>query len=58
MQVACLLGRGRGFLISKQSKAQIPIFQKEREHNTSYVHNEAIFTRLCLWMESHIGPID
>lgn len=27
------------------------IFQKDREHNTSCEHSEAIFTRLCVWMD-------
>lgn len=27
------------------------IFQKEREHNTSCEHSEAIFTRLCVQMD-------
>lgn len=46
------------FSFQSSPQPKDPIFQKEREHNTSYVHNEAIFTRLCVWMGLQIGPID
>lgn len=52
MQDACFLGRGRSFLIvSKQSTAQRSHLQKDREHNTSCEHSEAIFTRPCVQMD-------
>ena len=51
---ACFLGRGF-LVISKQSK---DLGIQDRGHNTFREHNEAIFTRLRIWMGSQIGPID
>lgn len=33
-------------------------FRKDKEHNTSCEHNEAVFNRPCVQMGSQIGPID
>lgn len=42
---ACVLGRGRGFLIISKRPKDL-MFQKDREYNTSCERHEAIFTRL------------
>lgn len=59
MQEACFLGTGRRCLIlSSSPQPKDLVFGKDKEHNTSCEHNEAIFTRLCVQMGSYCGPTD
>lgn len=52
--------RDAGFLVQEQysPRPKYPVFQKNKEHNTSHEYKKTVLPGCALWMGSQIGPTD